>query len=480
MRLTTNIFLLAAAAVLTACSSYDDVESADDDRIVEINVTMEGSTRTSPLATDDAVTAFSKGDMIDVTAYYNDRAVYAYDGEKWHPHGSALYWRGYEMEIQAVYPSGTDFMVEKDQSSIENLQKSDIMSSELKNYSKEHGIDILMQRMTTRLILNFKISEEYDGRVPEIRNVQVRAFGDVQQDPQQQEAEYIIPFRQTDGENIRYTALIAPHDIQGDMPFITFYADDDMKKIQGNFKFSDGIGKSYTYNIMVGKRSVKISSIDIEPWTDETTAVDLGCIIDTRAHKITTTRTGMISSEGIKTAMGSGDVLTVEGPVNRNDMSLINSAATKNLKNLDLSRAHIKGDTQDKDDVLNQYMLAYTTLESLVLPESLKRIDWNAFRDVPLTSLTICTSSENLDLYNAFEGFNSDNCELTINYMLKKKLSWAVENGIPTYRFSGITWKKINLIQKDGSITEYIAGDENTNEGGTQNGGALTSPGPRR
>lgn len=271
-----------AALFLTGCTT-DTVSNSgwmDDSNAVRIQASAGSTlTRSNPIATDEKQTSFNQGDMISVRNR-NITVNYTFDGEKlWVPeNGKYLVWDEKNLTFEAYYPCDdkNDFSVgyiKKDQRTLENLAKSDYMritSNNLTEVPSDKHLTLELQRQTARLILKI---QQFNDEFSEGVKVTELGIGCPENTNKDGSWESIRPYQQNGdgGVGTTYTALvipgkrtvyITPPNTNPDEPGI-----EDLKVETGELE----AGKSYTYNLIVGKNKVTVGGVTVAPWNTENT-----------------------------------------------------------------------------------------------------------------------------------------------------------------------------------------------------------------
>ena len=271
-----------AALFLTGCTT-DTASNGrwmEDSNAVRIQASAGSTlTRSNPIATDEKQTGFNQGDMISVRNR-NITVNYTFDGEKlWVPeNGKYLVWDEKNLTFEAYYPCDdkNDFSVgyiKKDQRTLENLAKSDYMritSNNLTEVPSDKHLTLELKRQTARLILKIpKFNDEFSKGV----KVNKLDIGCPENTNGEGSWAPITPYQQNGngGVGTTYTALvipgkrtvyITPPNTNPDEPGI-----EDLKVETGELE----AGKSYTYNLIVGKNKVTVGGVTVAPWNTENT-----------------------------------------------------------------------------------------------------------------------------------------------------------------------------------------------------------------
>lgn len=270
-----------AALFLTGCTT-DTASNGrwmDDSNAVRIQASA-GSTLTRSNPIDESKqTGFNQGDKISVRNR-NITVNYTLNGGIWQPEDNDKYlvWDENDLKFEAYYPyDGKNTFsvgyIKKDQRTLDALAQSDYMritSNNLQSIPSDKRLPLELKRQTARLILKIQhFNDEFSEGVkvtelgigcPENTN------GDGSWAP-------ITPYQQNGdgGVGTTYTALvipgkrtvyITPPNTNPDEPGI-----EDLKVETGELE----AGKSYTYNLIVGKNKVTVGGVTVAPWNTENT-----------------------------------------------------------------------------------------------------------------------------------------------------------------------------------------------------------------
>ena len=270
-----------AALFLTGCTTdtANNGRWMEDSNAVRIQASA-GSTLTRSYPIDESKqTGFKEGDKISVRNR-NITVNYTLNGEIWQPvdNDKYLVWDEKDLKFEAYYPyDGKNTFsvgyIKKDQSTLEDLAKSDYMritSNNLKEVPSNKRLTLQLQRQTARLILKIQqFNDEFSEGV-KVNKLDIgcpeNTNGDGSWAP-------ITPYQQNGdgGVGTTYTALvipgkrtvyITPPNTNPDEPGI-----EDLKVETGELE----AGKSYTYNLIVGKNKVTVGGVTVAPWNTENT-----------------------------------------------------------------------------------------------------------------------------------------------------------------------------------------------------------------
>ena len=267
--------MLAVAALfggLTACNNELTEPQADQvpENAVRITASINNpfaTTRSMPLGTVEDQAKFKAGDEIFVYTASLQRATYRFDGTAWKPRdGEYLLWKSDEETFEAWYPvesglkvvDGAPYVFPTDQSSIDKIAKADLISTTLYEQAKtKDALHFAMGRFTARLIVKiagFKSEFPADAKVENVK-FHNQTYGTP--------ATY-TPYADGRGEaGSTYTVLVrdasADHTVS-----LTVGGKAMTAKLQD---YSYDVGKSYTYNLTVGKEKLEVGEVTVADWT---------------------------------------------------------------------------------------------------------------------------------------------------------------------------------------------------------------------
>ena len=261
--------LAAASLALSACSESEDLLSAFHSDPNAVRITAEvgkasanGFTRSNPLgATEADQKSFNNGDMISVQADGQDAVTYQLNGTEWQPKESSkfLKWESDEMNFTAYYPATFDGNLDKvilpaeyDEAS---LAANDFMSySGKQSNTNGNQLTLTMERKMARVVVEIDgFNDQYAGAT--VNSLSICG---------------IKAYKHTDN---KFYALIKPCEAQNSATFISLDVAEGASKT--TTETLTGIpaltaGKSYTYQLTVGKDKVSVSGITVKDWTGGT------------------------------------------------------------------------------------------------------------------------------------------------------------------------------------------------------------------
>ena len=265
--------LAAAILALSACSESEDLLSAfhSDPNAVRITAQVgkasaDGFTRSNPLGTAEEQAAFNVNDEISVKADGQDAVTYKYDGSEWQPQGNKfLKWEKETMNFTAYYPAtfnGTITQPTKYDSK-DDLAAADFMSfsGSQTNTNNSNQLSLTMERKMARVIVEIAgFNDQYtkNATVNSLSICGVKAYK-----------------HETDG---KFYALIDPNYNPSTAPFLSLEVVDGESKATEKYTTTPTAfvaGKSYTYQLTVGKNKISVSGISVADW-DTGTITDNG------------------------------------------------------------------------------------------------------------------------------------------------------------------------------------------------------------
>lgn len=261
-----------AGLLLAGCATDSDNNNTglSDPNAVHVSASV-GSIFTRSNPTDETKqTSFNNGDVMGVSN--NGTSLnYTFNGTDWQPgDGSYLVWDKSDLKFQCWYPADgkntfSKGYIHEDQSNETEIAKSDYMTAEKKldAIPDSRKLEVAMERKTARLILN--IQSFKDQFTADTKVNHVRIVGKECTDANETSTINIKPLQKGEGGiNTTYTALVAPGTTEGHL----YFSADESTETPLVVKIASlEAGKSYTYNLTVGKDKVAINDINVKDWT---------------------------------------------------------------------------------------------------------------------------------------------------------------------------------------------------------------------
>lgn len=266
--------LVATAGLfLAGCATDTDTQNAwfNDSNAVRISASVgNATTRSNPTATDDAgLKSFNNGDKIGISNS-GSSLTYTFDGNNWTPGNSEyLVWDTKNLTFQCWYPAdGKNSFeygyIQEDQSDADKIVKSDYMAAETtpETIPSDKVLIVQLKRKTARLIFKIQHFNDQFTASAKINNLSIvsKATTDVSETA----TVNITPLQTGEGAiGSTYTALVAPGSIEANIKV------SDGETISDPLVVKTGgleAGKSYTYNLIVGKKAVTIADVKVADW----------------------------------------------------------------------------------------------------------------------------------------------------------------------------------------------------------------------
>ena len=268
--------LVATAGLLLAgCATDSDNSNTwlSDPNAVHVSASV-GSifTRSNPAAADEAgQKSFNKGDVMGVSN--NGTSLnYTFNGTDWQPgNGSYLVWDASDLTFQCWYPADgkntySKGYIQEDQSNATEIAKSDYMTAAttLPKIPDSRQLNVALVRKTARLILNIQsFNDQFDASTTKVNHIRIASNAST--DASESSIVNIKPLQNGEGGiGTTYTALVIPGKVEGKLYFSTDESTETPLVVKtGTLE----AGKSYTYNLIVGKNKVTIGNVTVAEWT---------------------------------------------------------------------------------------------------------------------------------------------------------------------------------------------------------------------
>ena len=263
MKIMKRMMSLAAAILaLSACSESDDILSSFHNDPNAVHITAEvgktsadGFTRSNPLGDAQKQKQFNENDEISVKADGQEAVTYKFNGSEWIPQDSKfLKWESNEMNFTAYYPASynggtitqpTEYTDEK------SLADADFMSfSDSRSKPQDNTLTLTMQRKMARVVVDVvTFNDQYAGAT--IDNINSLSICGVK------------AYKHNDN---KFYALIKPCSNQDDQEFLSLNVGESNTETLKGIPALEA-GKSYTYQLTVGKNKVIVTGITVADWT---------------------------------------------------------------------------------------------------------------------------------------------------------------------------------------------------------------------
>ncbi len=326
-------------AALASCSSDDDFGTnwQNDPTAVRVSATVGGVfTRSNPTATTEAEQKkFNEGDAITISTEGQTSVNYILKDGTWGPEtsGQFLKWSSESMTFTARYPKTSgDFIVPTNQNGIAEIASADYMTATTV-YDKipdDRKVNFAFDRQMARVVITIAgFNNEFSGD-DSVSEMYVTSKERIAKDGSAVTAtSEIIPYSQDryGKKGSIYYALVAPNTATN-YEFIKLRVkyESDVKSLTVKNPVALEAGKSYNFNLTIGKNGVSLGTVSVEDWGNTGTisggeaSIDL---IDLSKGNIN------ITSDGYY-------VITTNGVTTANTIT-INSNATVQLKNAVIS-----------------------------------------------------------------------------------------------------------------------------------------------
>ena len=246
--------------LFAGCSSEDDILSSFHNDPNAVHITAEvgkasadGFTRSNPLGTPDEQKTFNENDEISVKADGQEAVTYKLVGNEWQPQGGKfLKWESETMKFTAYYPAsytGGTITQPTSYPDEASLIAADYMSftDDVKNPG-DNSLTLTMKRQMARVVVEIKGFNNQYVSGTEVKSVTINGT--------------VKALKQ----GKMFYALMVPCDEDKNANFLS------LEVGTGNTETLKGIpaleaGKSYTYQLTVGKNKVVVNGITVANWT---------------------------------------------------------------------------------------------------------------------------------------------------------------------------------------------------------------------
>ena len=323
--------LVATAGLLLAgCATDSDNSNTwlSDPNAVHVSASV-GSifTRSNPTASDEAgQKSFRDGDVMGVSNN-GTSLTYTYNEgtNDWQPGNASDYlvWDASNLKFECWYPAdGTNTFnkgyIQEDQSNETKIAKSDYMTAAttLPKIPDSRQLNVALVRKTARLILNIQnFNDQFDANTTKVNHIRIASKAST--DAGETSTINIKPLQSGEGGiGTTYTALVIPGEVEGKLYFTT---DEDTEAPLVVKTGALVAGKSYTYNLIVGKNKVTISGVTVAEWgTDKIKGgkaeeyIPYVTFTAEKAQKFMMTEHDGYKISGLEYSVNNGDWTTLE------------------------------------------------------------------------------------------------------------------------------------------------------------------------
>ena len=290
MKISKYLGTFALLAMLAACSTEDEqVRFAGDE--VKVNATIGGEsvfTRSNPVGTEDEQTLFNDNDQIGISV--NGGAAHKYEKKNgvWGVAESELplKWESEVTHFKAFYPysynnvsnSFDKGQISIEQNTMEGLALSDYMTAN-RTYTgipEYRQLDLVFKRQTARVVIDIENStfmNEFSNN-PYVAEINIYSQLEL---PATQGADVsAIKAYKVDASNPKssWVALVAPDAEDANKDFIRIRVQENSTGETKEYSIK-GIpnlesGKSYTYQLKIGKDKAIINNVEVSDWKEGT------------------------------------------------------------------------------------------------------------------------------------------------------------------------------------------------------------------
>ena len=277
-----KVYLAALLALFAACAKTPQPGDGyvSDPEAVRIDASVGLVTRSNPLGTAEEQAKFNVGDKITVIQNAKNLVNYVFDGTSWAPEGEDyLTWQtDAENTFTLRYPAGEDWdheYLSKDQSTIEEMRRSDRMLAENVNFDKipdDRILSATLERQRSLItVVIARFGDEFSSEEAKVTDLKLHLWDGSQGGeigavvPYIRDAQGVHQPKGTAGlVGYTYTAIGRNDCKYSGKSFITMTVAGKSLTVANPADMM--VGKHYTYNLTVGKETVKIAGITVAPW----------------------------------------------------------------------------------------------------------------------------------------------------------------------------------------------------------------------
>ena len=280
-------YSLAALALvaLAACNKAEMPGYLSDPDAVRIEAAVGVLTKSNPLGTVEEQRKFNDGDRISVTNA-GKTVVYTLNGGAWAPEnpGEYLKWDKSYLNFTAKYPAGYSG-IPGDQDTKDKLATADYMEGvqNLTSIPSDQTLSIGLERKNVLVKIKIlKYNDEYNEETDEIRAFKIGgkknasgSFDFMVGAPLLQDKDGNVVETGNGKVGYTYSAIVSPNakGENSDGRFVNLDVYRDGQTLTGGTGiWVNGIpeliaGKSYTFELIVGKNTVKVGGVSLNDWT---------------------------------------------------------------------------------------------------------------------------------------------------------------------------------------------------------------------
>ena len=330
-------------AALASCSSDDDFGTnwQNDPTAVRVSATVGGVfTRSNPVATKETDQMnFNGGDAITISTEGQASVNYILKDGTWGPEtsGQFLKWSSELMTFTARYPKGSgDFIVPTNQNGIAEIASADYMTATTV-YDKipdDRKVNFAFDRQMARVVITIAgFNNEFSDKAS-VSEMYVTSKERIAKDGSAVTATSdIIPYSQDryGKKGSIYYALVAPNTATNyEFIKLTVKYESDIKDLTVKNPVALEAGKSYNFNLTIGKNGVSLGTVSVEDWGNTGTISGGEAVLGTLD----------LSNENINITDDGYYVITTNGKTTANTIT-ISGNATVQLKNAIISTSDI-------------------------------------------------------------------------------------------------------------------------------------------
>lgn len=307
--------VLAALFGFAACSSEDITDGGQpagltgDEVIVKAGIGANSVfTRSNPIGTTEEQKHFNANDIILIYDEAGKYGIYKLDAQgTWNfynpkvswdqsltyfgPNCKPMVWDDNQKKtFYAAYPQGDSrwdgtqrrvwyqgvnsySSMVRDQSTLDGLAQADVMYAEatFPEKPKDNTITFNFVRQTARVIVKLKYNNQFSGLNPQVDNLRFSGSFSLPSGEDSWEDNYFKPYY--DSANDEYVVLLFPMQADATKKFMDLTVkydgntDGDPLTLTGTPTLEKG--KSYTFNVLVGKEKMSIESVTVNNWEKE-------------------------------------------------------------------------------------------------------------------------------------------------------------------------------------------------------------------